>query len=91
MLDTKIKQPADQLDYDIDFTQWITDDDEIDTATATSDDADLVVVSTVISSPIVKVWVNGGIDGTTYKVTTTITTTSGRIKQTEFKIRVRNY
>jgi len=84
------KQPADQLDYDLDFTDWIPTDDTITGASAVSSVPDqLSVVSVLISGPVVKVWVAGGVDGANYKVTATITTTRGRVKQLEFKIRVK--
>jgi hypothetical protein len=85
------KQPADQLDYDLDFSEWLTGTDTITGAVATSSvPAELVVLSVAVSDQAAKVWVSGGIDGTTYKVTATITTSEGRIKENEFKIRVRN-
>jgi len=39
----------------------------------------------------VKVFANAGTDGVTYKVTVTMTTASGRIKQDEFTVRVKDY
>lgn len=85
------KQPADQLDYDLDFTDWITDADTITGAEAASSAPDqLSVVSVRVASPIIKVWVAGGVDGATYKVTAKITTAMGRVKQLEFKIRVKD-
>lgn len=85
------KQPGDQLDYDLDFSDWITASDTITGAVATSSvPAELNIVSVVVASPMVKVWVSGGVSGATYKVTATITTAEGRIKELEFKIRVRD-
>jgi hypothetical protein len=37
----------------------------------------------------VKVWLEGGVDGTTYKVTVIIETEGGRVKEYDFNIRVR--
>jgi hypothetical protein len=90
MLWTVPKQPVDHLDYDIDFARWLPEDDTITTATAISDaPTDLVIESVQISSPVVKVWVSGGTDGSTYKITVVASTSGGRIKETEFRIRVR--
>lgn len=84
------KQPADQLDYDLDFSDWLTDDDTITGAEAVSSVPDeLEVLSVAVAGPIVKIWVNGGVSGSTYKVTATTSTSLGRIKELEFKIRVR--
>lgn len=95
MLGTLTKRTGDQLDYDVDFEKWLTDDDEIETATAMLVDADevddmLEVESVQITSPIVKVWLSGGVDGTSYTVLITATTTAGRIKEETFTIRVRD-
>jgi hypothetical protein len=88
------KQPADQLDYDLDFSEWLTGSDTITGAVAVSDapdeDDELVVESVSITDQQVKVWLSGGITGSTYKVTATITTSEGRVKELDFKIRVRN-
>jgi hypothetical protein len=84
------KQPADQLDYDLDFSDWLTDDDILTGAVATSSvPEELIVQSVRLISPLVKIWIAGGVSGATYKITATITTSQGRIKELEFKIRVR--
>lgn len=85
------KQPADQLDYDLDFSDWLTDEDTITGAVATSSvPEELIVQSVSISGSVVKIWIAGGVSGATYKITATITTSLGRIKELEFKIRVRD-
>lgn len=97
MTTTLTKQPADQRDYDVDFARWIPDDDTITTATAIvteiDPDTDIVVESVAVDpdNAIVKVWISGGLDGSTYKITVTASTTGGRIKETEFKLRVRDF
>lgn len=84
------KQPADQLDYDLDFSDWLTDGDTITGAVAVSDvPAELVILSVSITDQIVKVWASGGVTGSTYQVTATVTTAEGRIKELDFKIRVK--
>ncbi|HJV52790.1 MAG TPA: hypothetical protein VJ652_15085 [Noviherbaspirillum sp.] len=91
MLGTVQKQPADQLDYDIDFERWLTDSDTITTATAAVSGADdfLTLQSVQVASPKVKVWLAGGSDGVTYTITVTTSTAGGRIKEEEFKLRVK--
>lgn len=91
MLGTVTKQPADVLDYDIDFSQWLPADDAVlSVTTAVEPTGVLVVDYTQVLSPTVKVWVSGGTDGSTYKVTLTATTDGGRVKQEEFKVRVKD-
>lgn len=85
------KQPADQLDYDLDFSQWLTDDDTLVGVTATSNVPEEIIIESVsIEGQAIKVWVSGGENGQTYKVTVTVTTTLGRIKELDFKIRVKD-
>lgn len=85
------KQPADQLDYDLDFSDWLTEDDTINGADAVSSvPEELAIESVSVSGQTVKVWVSGGVDGSTYKITTTVTTALGRIKELDFKIRVKD-
>ncbi len=86
------KQPADQLDYDLDFSDWLTSTDTITGAVAVSSvPTELQVLSVAISGSNVKIWIAGGVTGSTYKVTSTISTDEGRIKELEFKIRVREF
>lgn len=92
MLGLMIKQPADDLDYDIDFGNWLPDDDTILTVeTAVDVEGELTVDEVNVDSPVVKVWCSGGETGTTYKVTVTVATQGGRVKEVDFKIRVRDF
>ena len=87
------KQPAELLDYDVTYEDWIPDGDTVVSATVTVTTADdsLTVTKVEIMTPIVKVWISGGISGTTYKITVLATTAEGRTKEAEFKLRVRDY
>lgn len=92
------KQPADIDNWDVDFSRWITDGDTITTAIAavtpawdaTTNPNGLKVNSVTVAPQTVKVWLSGGEDGKTYKVTTTATTAGGRLKETDFQMRVRD-
>lgn len=88
------KQPADVLDYDIDYATWLPDNDAIASAVAAVTptggmEVDLTLV--VENSTRVKLWVSGGVTGTTYKVEVTVTTDDGRVKQDEVRFRVKEY
>ena len=90
MLGTKFKDPADVLDYDIDYGDWIASGDTITTVTTSVSPAgELAVDSVQISSPEVKIWVSGGEAGSTYTITVTASTTAGRVKEETFRIRVK--
>lgn len=85
------KQPVEVLDYDIDCSDWLVSDDVVASATATvTGGAGLVVDSVFVASPRIKVWLSGGTNGLSYKITVTITTDDGRIKQVEFRVRVKD-
>lgn len=91
MLGIKPKQPSEVLDYDVDFSRWLPDTDTIlGVVTELSVDGELVIDSVQIASPVVKVWVSGGVDRKTYKVTIKVATEEGRVKEEEFKVRVRD-
>lgn len=92
ILGTYLKQPDERLDVDLDFTDWLDgrDGDTLAAATSTvTPAAELVVEAPIVASPTVKQFFSAGVDGTTYKVSVTVTTAQGRIKQVEFRVKVR--
>lgn len=90
MLAVMTKQPSDHLDYDVDFSRWIPDGDTILTVETAVDKPDGVTVPSVtVASPIVKVWLEGGVTGETYKITVKAATNDGRVKEVDFQIRVK--
>lgn len=90
MLGTYTKQPVEVLDYDVDYADWLESGDYVVSATAVPSPAGLTIGMITVLSPRVKVWASGGVDGVTYKVTVTATTHDGRVKQDEFRIRVKD-
>ena len=98
ILKTHTKQPADRLDYDFDYSQWLSVDDEVLSAEFAVESIDgttpidpMFVASQVVTPTYTKVWLEGGKAGEIYKVSCTITTTRGRVKQDEIKIRLKEY
>ena len=91
MIGTVTKRPGDRLDYDVDFSHWLTPGDTITSATAVVSPADeLIVESVQIVDQSVKVWLTGGEDEKAYSILVTVATSGGRIKEIEFKLRVRD-
>lgn len=93
ILGTYVKQPHEVLDYDFDYSEWLPAADTIISTSVTAD-AGLTLGSTIIDPTthrVVKQWVSGGTDNVTYKVQLTATTAGGRVKEIEFKVRVREY
>ena len=94
------KQPAETLDYDIDFSEFLADGDTLLTVGNPPVPSPLDVVVTpsglmlgptvVLNGNTIKQWLYGGADGVKYKVTITATSNAGRVKQVEFVIKVKD-
>lgn len=94
------KQPAETLDYDVDFAEFLSDGDTLVTTgnppvpsplNVTVDPAGMTLGPTVVvGGKVVKQWLSGGTDGVRYKITLTVTTNAGRVKQVEFVVRVKD-
>lgn len=84
------KQPVEVLDYDIDYSQWLTAGDNVESVTVGIAPPGLVLESTFINDPRVKLWLSGGENGARYKLTVTMTSADGRVKQDEFNLKVKD-
>lgn len=83
------KQPTDLEDFDVSYVDWLAArTDTAESVEVVVPDGITLVASTIVAG-VVKVWLSGGTDKTTYRITVTLTTTGGRIKQAEFDIKVR--
>lgn len=77
------KDPGDVLDYQLDVANALAGDrvdaiDGLTVAISPSEPGDLSLVSAAMAGTSAIVWLSGGQAGTTYTVTLTVTTTSGR-------------
>jgi hypothetical protein len=81
-------QPNDKRDYDIDFAEWFPSGDDI-TSVVTSVSPAGLTVGYAFNPTVVKLWITGGVDGVTYKVTTRANTGAGRQKEAELKVKVK--
>lgn len=84
------KQPGDTIDVDVDLSDWLPSSDTILTATATAE-AGITLGATSINTTtkIAKQWISGGTTGNRYKVTLTLTSVEGRIKEVDFYVKVK--
>jgi hypothetical protein len=87
MLGIKRKNADDQIDYDIDFSRWLSDGDSVVSAEGQADKG-IELLSVAVFGSVVKVWVAGGTAGQTYTVTITATSAESRVIEQCFKIRV---
>ena len=67
------KQPADRQDYDIDFTDYLAALFDEGESVAVVAEPGITVTAYSLNAGVVKVWLEGGTDGQTYKVTVTLT------------------
>lgn len=96
ILGTFTMQPADEWDYDIDYSEWLTESDGLSETvapevTVAPEGLDVESVTRDYDNARVKIWLSGGQDGTRYKVELTTRTREGRVRQDEFYIIVRDF
>lgn len=92
ILATWEKQPGERQDYDIDFGDWLRHLDDTPAATnpvTVQAQPGITLVSHSLSGAVVKVWMDGGSAGKRYKVTATMATAGGRVKEAEIMIFVK--
>lgn len=103
ILGTIKKQPAEVIDFDIDYSEYFdgVGGDTIATVTAVvasgndggADDLvlgpDALPETALVGTDRGKVWIGGGVTGTTYKVTVTMTSTAGRVREHDVRVSVR--
>ena len=95
LLGVKLKQPAERLDYDFLYDQWLGDDgDAIDSVVVSVRPVGGLVATGAPLDPdgtVQKIWVEGGDDGEEYTIEVTGTTVAGRVKQDELGIRIQEF
>lgn len=100
LLGVKLKQPAERLDYDFLYEEWLGDSgDTINSVTVTVrpsgqlSQGHLAATAASLDSTdsVQKIWVEGGTDGQEYTIEVTATTVAGRVKQDELGIRVQEF
>lgn len=92
ILATWEKQPGERQDYDIDFGEWLRRLDDAPAASnpvAVSAQPGINLIAHSLVGSVVKVWLDGGDANKRYKVTATMTTAGGRIKEAEIMIHVK--
>ena len=91
ILGTFIKQPADITDYDVEYQEWLpVGDSLLSTQVTVSPDTITIQVARVVDQRV-NIWLEGGAAGTTYKFTVNTTTAQGRVRQDEFRVKIKDY
>jgi len=91
ILGTFIKQPVDITDYDVEYQEWLPTGDTLSTTQVTMVPDTITLQAVHVINPRVNIWLEGGEVGTTYKFTVTTTTTQGRVRQDEFRVKIKDY
>lgn len=73
------KDPAETLDYDLDWTARLDGDTILTSIWGISSGVSLTIVSSSFISPVTKIWLTSGILGQTYTLINTVTTGNGDI------------
>ena len=84
------QQPADTLDWDIDFGEFFPPDDVITDAVVTAEPAMTPPPTVAVRGNVLKVWVYAGSAEGAYKLTVRATTNDGRIKEVEMKLKLKD-
>lgn len=100
ILETYIKQPREEKDYDVDYSPWLvpmgdTLDDVTPLVECITDPTDTSLEcgpdDVRITETMAKFWVRGGVDGYRYKLTALAKTVGGRTDESELIFVVRDY
>jgi hypothetical protein len=90
------QQPAEVLDYEFSFADWLTDRDDtlasytIAAAALDGGTGELTISDdSIVATGVVRFFASGGTSLERYLVTCTITTDGGRVKESEVVIRVK--
>jgi len=98
-MDSFSKQPDEILDYDVDLTEWVTVGDTVNGTEVSVDgsayavnhvSAGISISITNAATSVPKLWVSGGVDGIVYKISVQVSTNSGRLKEVDFKMKIKD-
>lgn len=83
------KQPDEILDYDVDYSDWFSNRDDTAVSAVVTVTAGVTKVSDALVGNVVRVVLSGGTNGSEYQVTVLLTTSTGVVKEADFKVKVK--
>lgn len=83
------KQPVEVLDYPFDFTSFLQEANDVAVSHTVTASAGINVESSTLARGVVRAMVSGGETGRTYKISATVTTGGGRVKQLDIRLKVK--
>ena len=87
---TAQQQPADTLDWDIDFSEFFPPEDVIVSATVQAHPAMVMPPTVQVRGRTLKVWVYAGNLEGAYKLSVFASTDDGRGKEVELKVKIKD-
>lgn len=82
------KDPADILDYSIDWSQWLAAGDFISTSTWTSYNPAITLATNNFGTATTTIWATGGTAGEVYNIGNVIITNDGRQEERRIELTV---
>lgn len=86
---TAIQAPGENLSYDFDFSEWLTNLTDTMSGTPTVTGTGLTITSVSVSAGVVRAFIAGGTSGQTLEATCTIGTSAGRTKKKKLVLYIR--
>lgn len=83
------KQPGELLDYDVSFVDYLTARADTILSAVVTAEPGIIIENYSFSNGVVKVWLSGGTNRLSYKITVEVSTAGGREKHAEFTIQVK--
>lgn len=84
-----VKQPAEVLDYKFDFREFLQGVNDVADTFAVEATDGVTVESSSMERGVVSAFVSGGVSGRTYKLSATLTTVGGRVRQLDIQLKVK--
>jgi len=82
------KDPGALLDYRVSWADWLADGETIASSVFTAEDG-ITIAASSNTNEVGTVWLNGGTEGRTYKVTHEVTTSDARVDRRRFIVVVK--
>ncbi len=85
------KDPASDVDFSIDWSEWLTNDEAISSATWTIEPSDALgptLGTETVAGPVLGVYVSGGVAGNRHKLTCRVATSAGRTAERSLTLRI---
>jgi len=86
------KQPSEKIKCAMDFTNWLSGSETINTPVVTfTPNEDLTISAEAISGSTVEFFVEGGLEGKSYRIAVVVASTSGEDFEADGLLKVRGY